>query len=143
MTGLLKALGKKKVLRKVDWWVDLLVSNSECGVLMKALAVENFVLFWCQTNFMWIYFWNPVCAGCTVLSCELIWCVYCDTKWRWWCFVSWLHCTELRVDMVCVWWHHPNGVGGVVCAGCTVTFNRSQMFSRSCFIYYIIWVGWK
>ena len=33
--------------------------------------------------------------------------------------MCWLHCNELRVDMLCIWRHHPSG-GGFVCAGCTV-----------------------
>ena len=90
-----------------------------------------------------------VSAGFTVLSCRLRWCVYGDTiqvdvvllcllvalywvaswygvcmltqsKWKWCCFVCWFHFTELRVGIVCVWWHHPSGVGVVVSAGCTV-----------------------
>jgi hypothetical protein len=56
-----------------------------------------------------------------VLSCELICCVYGDTiQLEVVVCVCWLYCTELRVDWLCIWWHHPTGGGGVVCAGCTV-----------------------
>ena len=95
-----------------------------------------------------------VSAGCTVLSCALIWCACGDTiqldvvlcllvalywvarwygvrmvtpfKWRWWCCVCWLYCTELPVDMLCVWWHHPNGGCVVVSAGFSMLICLSK-----------------
>jgi len=31
-------------------------------------------------------------------------------------------CADLRVDMLCIWWHRPNGGGTVVPAGCDVLY---------------------
>ena len=90
-----------------------------------------------------------VSAGYNVLSCDLKRCVYGDTirvevvllcllvvlywvaRWhgvcmvtpskrRWFVCVCWLQCTELPVDMVCVWWNHRSGGGAVVSASCNV-----------------------
>ena len=65
-----------------------------------------------------------------VILCVLV-ALYCVTrwyavfmvtpsKWSWCCCLCWLPCTALRFDVLCLWWHNPNGVGVVVCVGCPV-----------------------
>ena len=124
---------------KERWWCCV------CWLYCTDLRVHMLCIWWHHPSGGR----GVVSAGCTVLIYELICCVYGDTirkemvllcvlvslywvvcsllvyivtpsKWGWFCYVRWLQCADLRVYMLCEWWHHPKGTGGVLYAGCTL-----------------------
>ena len=73
------------------------------------------------------------------------------SKWMWWCCVWWLHSADLRVDILCVWCHYPNGRGGVVCVGftvlcyevtCCVYGDTIQMLMVFCALVALFCIAW-